>query len=109
LASLAKVGIVGNLSVDVEVAYHDRVSLQDRRSRIDHRKPRLLWLQVADDLRADIDSGELAPGARLASEAEMAEQYGVSRDTIRRATSELASEGLLVVLHGRGTFVVESA
>jgi GntR family transcriptional regulator len=85
------------------------VSLQDRRSRIDHRKPRLLWLQVADDLRADMASGELRPGARLPSEAEMADQYGVSRDTIRRATSELASEGLLVVLQGRGTFVVEIA
>lgn len=93
--------------MDGEVAYHDRVSLPDRRSRIDHRKPRLLWLQVADDLRADIGSGELGPGAKLPSEAEMAEQYGVSRDTIRRATSELANEGLLVVLHGRGTFVTQ--
>ncbi len=71
--------------------------------------PRLLWLQVADDLRADMDSGDLRPGAKLPSEAEMAEQYGVSRDTIRRATAELASEGKLVVLHGRGTFVVETA
>ena len=83
------------------------MSLPDRRARIDHRAPRLLWLQVADDLRADIDSGDLPPGARLPSEAEMAEQYGVSRDTIRRATAELAGAGLLVVLHGRGTFVVE--
>jgi DNA-binding GntR family transcriptional regulator len=37
----------------------------------------------------------------------MAALYGVSRDTIRRATQELAGEGLLVVLHGRGTFVTE--
>ncbi|MGD0706158.1 MAG: GntR family transcriptional regulator [Trebonia sp.] len=33
--------------------------------------------------------------------------YGVSRDTIRRAIQELVSEGRLVVLHGRGTFVVQ--
>jgi DNA-binding GntR family transcriptional regulator len=79
--------------------------LPDRRDRIDHRK--LLWLQVADDLRAEIGSGALASSVRLPGEAEMAGQYGVSRDTIRRATSELASEGLLVILHGRGTYLTE--
>ena len=83
------------------------MSLPDRRDRINHRAPRLLWLQVADDLRADIASGALGRGAKLPSEAEMADQYGVSRDTIRRATSELAGEGLLVILQGRGTFVTE--
>ncbi len=33
------------------------------------------------------------------------EQYGVSRDVIRRAKEVLAGEGWLIVLHGRGTFV----
>jgi len=84
------------------------MSLDDRRDRIDHRMPRLLWVQVADDLRADITSGALPPGTRLPSEAELAAQYGVSRVTVRRATSTLAEEGLLVVLHGRGTFIVEA-
>jgi DNA-binding GntR family transcriptional regulator len=64
-------------------------------------------MQVADDLRAEIRSGGLRPGDKLPGEAEMAEVYGVSRDTIRRATSELSEEGLLVILHGRGTFVAE--
>jgi DNA-binding GntR family transcriptional regulator len=50
------------------------VSLPDRRDRIDHRTPRLLWLQVADDLRADVENGALPPGARLPREAAMAEQ-----------------------------------
>jgi DNA-binding GntR family transcriptional regulator len=81
------------------------MSLPDKRDRINHRAPHLLWQQVADDLQADMDSGELAEDARLPGELELAEQYGVSRDTIRRAIQELASEGLLVVLHGRGTFV----
>ena len=65
-------------------------------------------MQVADDLRAEIRSGGLRPGDKLPGEAEMAEVYGVSRDTIRRATSELSEEGLLVILHGRGTFVAEN-
>ena len=64
-------------------------------------------MQVADDLRAEIQSGALQPGDKLPGEAEMAEVYGVSRDTIRRATSELSEEGVLVILHGRGTFVAE--
>jgi DNA-binding GntR family transcriptional regulator len=81
------------------------MSLPDKRGRIDHRAPRLLWQQVYDDLRAEIESGELGPDARLPGELEMADQYGVSRDTIRRAIQELVGEDRLVVLHGRGAFV----
>jgi GntR family transcriptional regulator len=81
------------------------MSLADKRDRINHRAPRLLWQQVHDDLLADIRSGVLAADDRLPSELEMAEQYGVSRDVIRRAKEELAGRGWLIVLHGRGTFV----
>ena len=85
------------------------MSLPDKRDRIDHRAPRLLWQQVCDDLRAEMASGELPVDTRLPGEFELAEQYGVSRDTIRRAIQELVSEGRLVVLHGRGTYVTKPA
>jgi DNA-binding GntR family transcriptional regulator len=65
----------------------------------------LLWQQVYDDLLGDIHSGALAVDDRLPSELDMADQYGVSRDVIRRAKEDLAEEGWLIVLHGRGTFV----
>ena len=81
------------------------MSLPDTRDRISHRAPRLLWQQVYDDLLADIGSGALAVDDRLPSELDMADQYGVSRDVIRRAKEELAEQGWLIVLHGRGTFV----
>ena len=81
------------------------MSLPDKRGRISHRAPRLLWQQVYDDLISDIRSGVLAVDDRLPSELDLAEQYGVSRDVIRRAKEELAGEGWLIVLHGRGTFV----
>jgi GntR family transcriptional regulator len=81
------------------------MSLPDKRGRISHRAPRLLWQQVYDDLISDIRSGTLAVDDRLPSELDLAEQYGVSRDVIRRAKEELAGEGWLIVLHGRGTFV----
>ena len=80
------------------------MSLPDKRDRISHRAPRLLWQQVYDDVMSDIRSGALAVDDRLPSELEMAEQYGVSRDVIRRAKEELAGQGWLIVLHGRGTF-----
>jgi len=81
------------------------MSLPDKRDRINHRAPRLLWQQVYEDLISDIRSGVLAVDDRLPSELDLAEQYGVSRDVIRRAKEELAGEGWLIVLHGRGTFV----
>jgi DNA-binding GntR family transcriptional regulator len=80
------------------------MSLPDKRDRINHRAPRLLWQQVYDDVLGEIRSGVLAVDDRLPSEMEMAEQYGVSRDVIRRAKEELAGQGWLIVLHGRGTF-----
>lgn len=81
------------------------MSLEDKRNRINHRAPRLLWQQVHDDLLGEIRSGVLAVDDRLPSEFDLADQYGVSRDVIRRAKEELAGEGWLIVLQGRGTFV----
>jgi GntR family transcriptional regulator len=79
------------------------VSLEDRSERVDRTLPRLLSVQVADDLRAEIMAGSLT--GRLPAEHEMAEQYAVSRITTRRAIAILAAEGLVTTLHGRGTFV----
>jgi DNA-binding GntR family transcriptional regulator len=97
---------VGNVNARQTMFTMITMSLPDKRDRINHRAPRLLWQQVCDDLRAEMDSGELETDARLPGELELAEQYGVSRDTIRRAIQELVGEGRLVVLHGRGTFVL---
>jgi DNA-binding GntR family transcriptional regulator len=85
------------------------MSLPDKRDRVSHRAPRLLWQQVYDDLIGDIRAGALAVDDRLPSELDMAEQYGVSRDVIRRAKEQLAKEGWLIVLQGRGTFVAHPA
>jgi GntR family transcriptional regulator len=85
------------------------MSTPDKRDRINHRAPRLLWQQVYDDVLRDIRSGDLAVDDRLPSELDMAEQYGVSRDVIRRAKEELAAEGWLIVLQGRGTFIAHPA
>jgi DNA-binding GntR family transcriptional regulator len=68
--------------------------------------PKLVYVRVADQVAARIASGELAPGARLPAERELAVEYGVSYDTIRRASALLRERGLIETVHGRGTFVI---
>lgn len=68
-----------------------------------------LYEDVAADLRSMIQSGQLAPGARLPSEATLGADYKVSRPTIRNALDALEREGLLYSAKGRGWFVKEIA
>lgn len=62
---------------------------------------RTLWGDVAVRLRAAITTGEYKPGETLPSEFEIADNYGVSRDTVRRALNRLTQEGLLTPGRGR--------
>jgi DNA-binding GntR family transcriptional regulator len=62
--------------------------------------PKLLHLQVADDLRQRIVEGDLAPGARLPSRAALAAEHHVSEQVVRRAIDQLTAEGLLFVQAG---------
>jgi GntR family transcriptional repressor for pyruvate dehydrogenase complex len=61
--------------------------------------------QVAAVLRKRVAQGQFAPGARLPSEAQLAEALGVSRTVVREAISRLKSEGLLDPRQGSGVFV----
>jgi DNA-binding LacI/PurR family transcriptional regulator len=61
----------------------------------------------AQELKRQIKNGELAPGDRLPSQAEMRDRYGVSRPLVERAHAILAEEGLIVREAGRGVFVAQ--
>jgi GntR family transcriptional regulator len=61
--------------------------------------------QVYLDLRAALDAGEWRPGDRLPPERELAERYGCSLITVRRALGDLTRERRLERTRGRGTFV----
>jgi len=61
--------------------------------------------QVARDIERDIGAGRLAPDTRLPSEGDLAQQYGVARMTVRRAVAQLRDKGLVITVHGRGSFV----
>ncbi len=69
----------------------------------------LAYMQIADDIAARIASGELQPGARLLSERALADYYGRSYQTVRRAMEVLRDRGLITTIHGRGTFVTGQA
>jgi GntR family transcriptional regulator len=62
--------------------------------------------QVYLDLRASIDGGQWPAGHRITPERDLAEQYGVSVITVRRALDELAREQRVKRTRGRGTYVL---
>lgn len=63
------------------------------------------YKRIMADLMDRIRTGELPAGARLPSEAELAESYGVARGTVRRAVHELQTAGHVQAQHGVGRFV----
>jgi GntR family transcriptional regulator len=67
-----------------------------------------LHSQLETTLRRLIESGQIAAGAVLPGELELAAQLGVSRHTVRHALGVLTNEGLLRRERGRGTTVVSA-
>ena len=61
--------------------------------------------QVREHLLNFIRRNKMEMGEQLPSEAEMAAEIGVSRNTIREAYITLEAEGIIVRKHGIGTFV----
>ncbi len=61
---------------------------------------------VVAGLKANILDGTLPSGTKLPSEAELIEEYAVSRTVIREAVTQLRAEGLVETFQGRGSFVL---
>lgn len=64
-----------------------------------------LYVQLRDQVRALVHSGELRSGDRIPASRELASQLGVHRTTVANAYAELESEGLIEGHVGRGTFI----
>ena len=69
----------------------------------------LLYEHVVEHLEKKIESGQLKPGDRLPSEADLAMALDVSRATLREALNALAQDGTIEKRHGIGTFVAQMA
>lgn len=68
-----------------------------------------IYLQIAEEIRAQILSGALSEGDRLTSTTEYATQYRINPATANKAIALLVDEGLVVKHRGIGMFVVDGA
>lgn len=66
------------------------------------------YRQLAGILKARIERGDWEPGRRMASELTLQQEYGLARNTVRRAVALLVAEGLVEVVPQRGTYVLPS-
>jgi GntR family transcriptional regulator len=63
------------------------------------------YVQVADQLREAIRSGQFAPGSQLPSYEALMKKFDVSITVVRSAVRELKAEGLVFTHQGKGAFV----
>ena len=70
-------------------------------------EPRRLHRQVADQIRALIEAGELGVGAKLPAERDLAERFAISRPTVREALIVLEVEGYIQIKVGSGVYVCQ--
>lgn len=70
------------------------------------RRPRGLVGEIVESLAASIQAGELKPGDKMPTEAEIMARFDVSRTVVRESLSKLQASGLVKTRHGIGTFVL---
>ncbi|SBT47335.1 GntR family transcriptional regulator [Micromonospora auratinigra] len=64
-----------------------------------------VYVQLANLLREQIETGELRPGSALPSEARLTQEHGVGREAVRMAVALLRSEGLVKTVRGHGSYI----
>ncbi|MFS4583075.1 GntR family transcriptional regulator [Phaeobacter sp. C3_T13_0] len=64
-----------------------------------------LYLQISEALTREIAAGRLADGERLAPERQLAQEYGTTVRTLRKALSELEKQGMLDRVQGSGNYI----
>ena len=74
---------------------------------INYRDPRPIYEQIQAELRRLMLTGALPPGSRLPSVRELAGQLAINPNTIQRAYRELESEGYILSVAGKGSFVAQ--
>lgn len=65
-------------------------------------------MQLKERIRQQVESGAWSPGFKLPTERELSTLLSVSRNTVSQAYRELETEGILVSLQGKGTYLTET-
>ena len=66
-----------------------------------------IYLQIIDQIKRQIVSGEPAPGSRIPAVRDLAQEAGVNPNTMQRALTQLEQEGLLYTQRTSGRFVTQ--
>lgn len=66
-----------------------------------------IFLQIYHDYSERIQSGEIAAGTKLPSENDLTREYGISRETVRKALQLLSENGFIHKIKGKGSFVLD--
>ena len=74
---------------------------------LDYRDGRPIYCQIAEGFQQQILSGILKNGDRMPSVRELATELVINPNTIQRAYRELESQGWIVTVTGKGSFVAE--
>lgn len=72
---------------------------------INRNNPIPAYIQLKRIIKDQILAGRLMPGDRLEPEWKLAERYGISRNTVKKALDGLKQEGYIHQFQGKGTFV----
>ena len=73
--------------------------------KLDKRSTQPLYAQLKELLNERIRQGDYQPGQQIPSELALCDELSLSRPTVRQAIAELVTEGILVIVKGKGTFV----
>lgn len=83
------------------------INFDEEAEKLDKNSVIPVYYQLAKIMEKEIYEGRLKPGETLPPEHELAEKYGISRMTVRRAISELINAGMVYAQKGKGTFVAK--
>lgn len=66
-----------------------------------------IYLNIYNEYAEKIQTGLLEPGTKLPSESELTEQYGTTRETVRKALNLLSQNGYIHKIMGKGSYVLD--
>jgi GntR family transcriptional regulator len=89
-------------STDLQAA---TVDVPHRENSLERDSAVSLYMQIAEQLKRDIDLGLYAAHGKLPTESELTRLFDVSRVTVRQAIARLLADGYVVTRQGKGTYV----